>query len=101
MPMRAPCVQVLHHYSKLLRRQHTTVPSDDTQLLVHHDRDNKPSKREVPVIKVSPAQIRAFQIADNRLTENSEWDKKLLGEQLRFLSESELDLDLETTGCAV
>ena len=33
------------HYSKLLRRQHTTVPSDDTQLLVHHDRDNKPSKR--------------------------------------------------------
>jgi hypothetical protein len=43
-------------------------------------------------------QIRAFMIADNRLAENAVWDDRLLGEQLKFLSEVELDFDLETTG---
>jgi hypothetical protein len=33
-----------------------------------------------------------------RLTENAEWDPRLLGEQLKALSEIELDFDLETTG---
>jgi len=37
-------------------------------------------------------------IADNRLTENAEWDPRLLGEQLKILSESELDFSLEATG---
>ena len=47
---------------------------------------------------LNETQIRAFQIADNRLTENSEWDYRLLGEQLKALSEVELDFDLETIG---
>jgi len=56
---------------------------------------------QVPVIRLdhlSEQQKRAFIIADNRLTENSEWDDRLLGEQLKVLSEAELDFDLEVIG---
>src|SRR5271156_3190068 len=55
----------------------------------------------VPVIKLnhlSESQYAAFLIADNRLTENSSWDERLLGEQLKVLSELDLDFDLEVTG---
>jgi DNA modification methylase len=37
-------------------------------------------------------------IADNRLAENSTWDDRLLAEQLKGLSELELDFSLEVTG---
>jgi DNA modification methylase len=56
---------------------------------------------EVPTIRLdhlSEAQARAFMIADNRLSENSVWDDRLLAEQLKDLSELELDFSLETTG---
>jgi DNA modification methylase len=56
---------------------------------------------EVPTIRLehlSERQIRAFTIADNRLTENAEWDNRLLGEQFKMLSEVELDFSLEVTG---
>ncbi len=56
---------------------------------------------DVPTIcldHLSEAQTRAFLIADNRLTENSTWDDKLLAEQLKDLSEVALDFSLETTG---
>jgi len=55
----------------------------------------------VPVIKLNhltESQYSAFLIADNRLTENSSWDERLRGEQLKVLSELELDFDLEITG---
>lgn len=57
--------------------------------------------QQVPAISLehlSDAQIRAFMIADNRLTENATWDEKLLGEQLKILSELDLTFDLEVTG---
>lgn len=57
--------------------------------------------KTVPVIKLnhlSETQYKAFLIADNRLTENSTWDDRLLGEQLKVLSELELEFDLEVTG---
>src|ERR1700693_2658949 len=57
--------------------------------------------KEVPIIRLehlSEHQVRAFTIADNRLTENAEWDDQLLGEQLKILSEAELDFSLEATG---
>ena len=47
---------------------------------------------------LSGAQRRAFMIADNRLTENSEWDNRLLAEQLMTLSQAELDFSVEVTG---
>ena len=56
---------------------------------------------EVPVIAIEhldAAQRRAFAIADNRLTENSIWDDRLLAEQLKELSVLDLSFDLEATG---
>ena len=46
-------------------------------------------RTEVPTISMqhlSDAQAKAFTIADNRLTENSVWDDRLLAEQLKELS---------------
>jgi DNA modification methylase len=56
---------------------------------------------EVPTIALehlSEAQAKAFMIADNRLTENSVWDDRLLAEQLKELSVLDLDFSLEATG---
>src|ERR1700724_1236090 len=56
---------------------------------------------EVPTLSLdhlTPAQARAFMIADNRLTEIAIWDDSLLAEQLRDLSLSGLDFSLEVTG---
>jgi hypothetical protein len=58
----------------------------------------------VPAIRLShltETQRMAFLIADNRLTENSTWDERMLGEQLKILSELELDFDLEVIGFEV
>lgn len=56
---------------------------------------------EVPTIRLdhlSEAQARAYLVVDNRLTDCSAWDERLLGETFKELSALELDLDLETTG---
>jgi DNA modification methylase len=56
---------------------------------------------EVPTLcldHLTPAQARAFMIADNRLTEIATWDDRLLAEQLRDLSLLGLDFSLEVTG---
>lgn len=60
--------------------------------------------REVPTIcldHLTEAQARAFMIADNRLTENSMWDDRLLAQQLQELAALELDFSLEVTGFEV
>src|SRR5438034_355074 len=57
--------------------------------------------REVPTIllgHLSPAQARAFMIADNRLAEGAAWNSGLLQEQLTELSLLEPDLAIEATG---
>ena len=56
---------------------------------------------EVPTLRVdhlTPAQARAFMIADNRLTEIASWDDRLLAQQLKDLSLLGLDFDIEVTG---
>src|SRR5438552_1883413 len=56
---------------------------------------------EVPTLcldHLTPAQARAFRIADNRLTEIAAWDDRLLAEQLKDLSLLGLDFSLEVTG---
>jgi len=59
---------------------------------------------EVPTIcldHLTEAQVKAFMIADNRLTENSTWDDRLLAQHLKDLSLLELDFSLEVTGFAM
>jgi DNA methylase/ParB-like nuclease domain len=56
---------------------------------------------EVPTIlleHLSPAQLRAYMIADNRLSELGSWDERRLGTVLLELSVLDLDFDLEVTG---
>lgn len=56
---------------------------------------------EVPVVRLShltPEQIRAYAIADNRLAELAGWDKELLSLELGELMEMELSFDIELTG---
>jgi hypothetical protein len=56
---------------------------------------------EVPTIgldHLTPAQAKAFLIADNKLTENSEWNDRLLGEMFQELSLLDLDFSLDVTG---
>jgi len=56
---------------------------------------------EVPTLcldHLSPAQARAFMIADNRLTEIATWDEGLLAQQLKELSLLGLDFNIEVTG---
>ena len=58
----------------------------------------------VPAIRLAhldDAAVRAFMIADNRLSELSEWDDQLLGTILRELSLIDLSFDIEATGFAV
>lgn len=50
----------------------------------------------VPTIRasfVSDKERRAFALADNRLAELSDWDAKLLGEELSFLFEERYDIE--------
>lgn len=57
--------------------------------------------KTVPVIRLEHLdenQRRAFLIADNRLTENAEWNNQLLGEQFKLLAGAEIDFSLEITG---
>src|SRR5215471_1665062 len=76
----------------------------DLNLIAGHDRllaGRQLGITEVPMVRVdhlTTHQIRAFRIADNRLTENATWDDRLLAEQLRDLSLAGLDFDLEVTG---
>jgi DNA modification methylase len=55
----------------------------------------------VPVIRLellTEAQLKAFRIADNRLSEMASWSDQLLAETLSELSELDLDFSIEATG---
>jgi DNA modification methylase len=55
----------------------------------------------VPTIRIedmSEADIRAYRIADNRLAELAGWDPDILGREFLFLSNPELEFDVEITG---
>src|ERR1035441_5477196 len=71
------------------------------QVIVGHGRLQAAMKlgmKKIPVVileHLSPEQAMALMIADNKLTENSLWDARLLAEQLKLLSEVELDFSLD------
>lgn len=79
----------------------------DNHVLAGHGRllaCQKLGIQEVPTISLAhltPAQAKAFMLADNRLTEIAKWDDKLLAIQLKELSLVDLDFDLEATGFTV
>jgi ParB-like chromosome segregation protein Spo0J len=81
--------------------------NDQQMVIAGHGRLHAARKlgwETVPAIRLShltESQRAAFLIADNRLTENSSWDERMLGEQLKILSELELDFDLEAIGFEV
>src|ERR1700716_4106981 len=56
---------------------------------------------QVPTVRLSDmseAEIRAYVIADNRLAENAGWDRALLGIELQYLTELEIDFDVTVIG---
>jgi ParB-like chromosome segregation protein Spo0J len=56
---------------------------------------------EVPTLRLdhlTPAQVDAFMIAVNRLTEIGSWDDRLLAQQLKDLSLLDLEFSIEITG---
>lgn len=58
----------------------------------------------VPAIEVgdlTPAEKRAFVLADNRLCERGRWDEALLAENLQILDGLETEFDLDATGFSV
>jgi DNA modification methylase len=80
---------------------------DQQQVIAGHGRlmaARKLGWNTVPAIRLNhltESQRMAFLIADNRLTENSSWDERMFGKQLKILSELELDFDLEAIGFEV
>jgi ParB-like chromosome segregation protein Spo0J len=60
--------------------------------------------KEIPAIQVehlNEAQVKAYRIADNRLTDLSVWDDRVLAETLKELSQTEITFDLEATGFTI
>lgn len=60
-----------------------------------HKASLKMNLEEVPVIYAShltDAQIKAFRIADNRLSENAKWDENKLSDELRSISDMGFDM---------
>jgi len=56
---------------------------------------------EIPTLRVdhlTPEQVRAFKLADNRIAELSAWDDQTLALELKALSEIDLTFEIEATG---
>ena len=55
---------------------------------------------DIPTVRVdrlTPAQIRAYVVADNKIAENAGWDRELLALEPQELA-AELDFDVTVTG---
>lgn len=73
------------------------VVTEENQIVVGQTRWKAATKlglEQVPVhvaSELTPEQVRAYRIADNRTGELADWDKKLLSEELRALQALEID----------
>ena len=78
------------------------VLDKENVIVVGHTRfeaANKLGIKEIPCIiadDLTPAQIKAYRIADNKVGEEAEWDMDKLG--IEFEELKEMDFDLELTG---
>ena len=77
---------------------------DGNEIIAGHGRIEAAVQRgmsTVPVLRLSnltPAQIKAYRIADNRLTELGVWDHALLVGEIEALKELDFDIDLTGFG---
>ena len=95
--MLAQSIQAVGFNVPILVDQDRIVIAGHARLLAAHQL----GMQEVPTIRIdhlTKEQATAFMIADNRLTEIAVWDDQLLSEQLKTLSEVDLDFSLEATG---
>ncbi|MBL8660603.1 MAG: site-specific DNA-methyltransferase [Rhodospirillales bacterium] len=80
--------------------------ADDGEIIAGHGRVLAAAHlglSEVPVIRLdhlTPAQVRAYRLADNRLAELAGWDDELLAIELAELGDLDFDLDLTGFGGA-
>jgi DNA modification methylase len=81
------------------------VATDDRGTLIYGHARTLAAKKlgleRIPTVRIShltEAQKLAFSIAENKLTENAEWDERLLAEQLKILAESDISFGAEITG---
>ena len=59
---------------------------------------------EVPCLRIetmSPAERRAYVLADNKLALNAGWDEEILAEELKGLLDLDLDFDIGVTGFSI
>ena len=78
------------------------IVDKDNVIIAGHTRHKAAKKLDletVPVIRaddLTPAQIKAFRLADNRVSEYATWNDELLSIEIEGLQD--LDFDLELTG---
>jgi len=78
------------------------LTDDNYQIIAGHGRYEAAKQlgmETVPAIRLShlsPAEVRAYVIADNRLAEKAGWDREILQSELQALLEH--DIDIELTG---
>jgi hypothetical protein len=78
--------------------------SADLKVIAGHGRvlaSRELRTKEIPTICIdhlSPEKIRAYAIADNKLTENGAWNEELLANHFRELSALEINFSLDVTG---
>ena len=79
----------------------------DNTILAGHGRVEAARKLgmdRVPCLYIehlTPEQKRAYVLADNKIALNATWDEDLLSEELKALSEIDLDFEIETTGFSI
>src|SRR5260370_36183646 len=83
------------------------VIDDRGQVIIGHGRvlaAKKLRMAKIPAIELhhlSPAQLKALRIADNKLAQNAHWDERLLGENFLEIKELDLEFDFNLTGFAL
>jgi DNA modification methylase len=82
------------------------IDSDNT-VLAGHGRLSAArllSLEQIPCVRIdqlTPAQKRAYALADNKLALNAGWDEEILGQELKELLALDLDFDIGITGFSV